>query len=195
MDKRPKLNKDITVTDFKEFYWLKEELINFCRTENIDRKGGKIELSLRIEEYLKTGKKIKSDKNKKPTSKFDWNNEILNLNTIITDNYKNTENVRLFFSKHIGNHFKFNVKFMNWMKQNIGLNLEDAVIEWNKIRTDSKENKSPKSIAPQFEYNKYIRDFLKDNSNKTKAEAIEFWKIKKLMRGDNIYKKSDLRLK
>ncbi|MGL5913858.1 MAG: DUF6434 domain-containing protein [Bacteroidales bacterium] len=56
----------------------------------------------------------------KPHSNFDWNVERLTLETIITDNYKNPENVRAFLTTEIGKHFKFNVLFMNWMKQNNG---------------------------------------------------------------------------
>jgi hypothetical protein len=53
MDKRPELTKPISVKDFKEFYWLKNELINFCRTESLGTSGGKREIENRIECYLK----------------------------------------------------------------------------------------------------------------------------------------------
>jgi len=49
-----------------------------------------------------------------------------------------------------------------------------------------------KKIAPQFEYNTYIRDFLKDNPDKTKKDAIDYWKIKRSKRGKNKYSKKDL---
>ena len=80
---------------------------------------------------------------------------------------------------------------MNWMKQNSGQTLAAAVQEWHKIKSD-KKNKSRKAIAPQFEYNRYIRDFLEDNPDKTKEMAIRCWKIKRSMRGDNKYSKADL---
>jgi len=49
-------------------------------------------------------------------------------------------------------------------------------------------------IAPQFEFNRYIRDFMADNPDKTRAAAIYFWKLKRLQRGDNIYSATDLLL-
>jgi len=58
-----------------------------------------------------------------------------------------------------------------------------------------KNNKKTTKIAPQFEYNQYIRDFMADNLNSTKAEAIKYWKLKKLVRGSNKYNKSDFKLK
>ena len=61
-DKRPNLNKDIDVLDFKNFYWLKVE---FCREIGISGSGGKIEIANRILEYLETGKIIKKTTTKK----------------------------------------------------------------------------------------------------------------------------------
>ena len=76
---------------------------------------------------------IKNGKTSKPTSKFDWHYEKLTLNTVITDNYKTRENVRAFFTEQIGKQFKFNVKFRDWMKSNIGKTLKDAVNQFRKI--------------------------------------------------------------
>ncbi len=196
MDKRPELKKDVSIEDFRDFYWLKVELVKFCHEEGLSKQGGKIQIANRIEDYLKTGNKETAIKQKKVTriSNFNWNLENLTLGTVIADNYKNTENVRSFFQNHIGSAFKFNVTFMNWMKQNIGKTLGDAANEWMKIEFEKKINKQRKKIAPQFEYNRYIRDFLEDNPNKTKKNAIQFWKIKRSIRGDNVYKKSDLGL-
>ena len=56
MDKRPKLNKNITLKDFRDFYWIKEELVIFCRKIGINSSGGKIKIANRIVKYLKTGK-------------------------------------------------------------------------------------------------------------------------------------------
>lgn len=193
MENRPNLNKEISV---KDFYWLKEELVKFCRTEGLKATGGKIEISKRIEKYLKTGQtdsepnKIKINLN----SKFDWNNELLSLETKITDNYKNTENVREFFKNELGANFRFNVKLMNWMKTNLGKTLKDAIEARERINIERKNSTKPKDIAPQFEYNTYLRDFLADNPTKKRDIGIKLWKIKKSLRGDNKYRKDDLKL-
>ncbi|MEM7039484.1 MAG: SAP domain-containing protein, partial [Bacteroidota bacterium] len=57
MDKRPPLENNISVTDFEAFYWMKAELVDFCRREGLKTSGGKIELAHRIAHYLKTGEK------------------------------------------------------------------------------------------------------------------------------------------
>jgi hypothetical protein len=194
MDERPKLNKEILIKDFQEFYWLKEELVQFCRNYGLKTSGGKREIEKRIIKYIETGEITdKKEKHKiKVKSKFDWNNSILTLDTLITDNYKNTENVRTFFQQIIGKKFKFNVKFMNWMKTSNGKTLRDAVSEWNRIK--NLKSDGPKEIAPQFEYNTYLRDFLADNPRSKREIGIKLWRIKKSLRGNNLYKKEDLKL-
>jgi hypothetical protein len=194
---RPELDKYISLQDFKDFYWLKEELVTFGRTIGIDTSGGKIDITERIAEYIQTGfvnKKANSKKQSR-TSKFDWNSEALSLDTIITDSYKNTENVRKFFLENIGNHFSFNVLFMNWTKENIGASLKDAIEEWEKIYELKKDKNYKTNIAPQFEYNRYMRAFLADNPDKTNKDAMKYWKLKRAKRGTNEYEKTDFDLK
>jgi hypothetical protein len=193
MNKRPTLNSQISIQDFKDFYWYKEELVDFCRSEKLDKRGGKIELANRIEKFLKTGEREPYKAKVSKTSRFDWNTEKLTIETEITDNYQNTENVRGFFKNQIGDKFKFNVKFMNWMKSAQGRTLGDAVELWISITNDIRSDKSHKQIPPQFEYNTYVRDFMKDNPVKTLQDAIDCWKVKKSKPGDNKYLQSDLK--
>lgn len=193
---RPNLDKKISLKDFNEFYWLKKELIDFGRTIGISTSGGKIEIANRIRDYLSTGKIIKTETNKiKITSKFSWNNETLTRETIITDNYKNGENVRCFFVREIGPHFAFNVIFMKWIKENVGKNLDDAITEWNRIYDLKKDKNYISEIDPQFEYNRYMRAFLNDNPELSSKDAMKFWKLKRSQRGTNEYDRKDLELK
>lgn len=192
MEKRPNLDENISIKDFQEFYWLKAELLDFCRKVGLKRTGSKIEITENIHSFLSTGQKPTTISKPKLASKFDWNNASLSLQTQITDNYKNTENVRLFFEKEVGQSFKFNVKFMKWMKTNQGKTLEAALEEWNRIKVEKKNNIQAKSIEPQFENNTYLRDFLADNPNSERSLGIQLWKIKKTRRGHNQYEQTDL---
>lgn len=80
---------------------------------------------------------------------------------------------------------------MNWMKSAQGKTLGDAIEQWILITERMRNDKTEKQIAPQFEYNTYIRDFMKDNPDKSLQDAIGTWKIKKSKPGDNEYTKSD----
>lgn len=184
---RPKIDTDISILDFKSFYWLKEELVEFCSSTGISTSGGKIEIASRIEEYLLTGRVIVAIQKSKKSSKFDWNNAHLTPDTIITDNYKNSENVRAFLTQQIGNHFWFNTEFMSWAKQNVGKTLKDAIDEWQRIYMLKKDKNYIPELKPQFEYNKYIRDFMADNPGCSMKQAIKSWNEKRKERGSRAY--------
>jgi hypothetical protein len=191
---RPILNNNISVKDFKDFYWLKAELSAFCKSKGINASDRKQDLAKRILIYLQTGEITKKVRHKKNTSNFDWKNTQLTLDTIITDNYKNSENVRTFMTKEIGKHFRFNVIFLKWMQQNIGKTMQDAIVEWKRINKMKKDKNLQTEIAPQFEYNTYIRSFLSDNPDKTMKDAIAHWKLKRNQRGHTTYSRADLEL-
>lgn len=189
---RPKLDKNITLEDFKDYYWLKEELVVFCRGLGINRTGGKLEISYRIEKYLETGEIVTQSSRQIITSKFDWNVSELDSGTLITDNYKCTEHVRGFFKQAIGDHFKFNVPFLKWLKANAGKTLGEAVEEWRDIAEQRKGSNYQTEIAPQFEYNTYIRDFMNDNPALTIRDARNCWNAKRYMPGLRKYTKEDV---
>ncbi|MEO6933381.1 MAG: SAP domain-containing protein, partial [Chitinophagaceae bacterium] len=76
---RPNLDNYISLKDFKEFYWLKKELIEFCKKTGISTGGCKTELTKRIQHYFWTGRLVTNPKKTQESiSKFDWNNEPLN---------------------------------------------------------------------------------------------------------------------
>lgn len=85
--------------------------------------------------------------------------------------------------------FHFSTYIQNYFKNNIGKIYRDVVDAWYKEEERKKDPSYKKNIAPQFEYNKFIRDFFADpnNQGKSREEAIEAWnKIKKLP-GSNKY--------
>jgi hypothetical protein len=193
---RPNLDENISLQDFKDFYWLKEELVQFCKAMGIDSSRGKLDIAKRIITFLETGKIVVKDeiKKQKTSSKFNWSKENISLKTVITDNYKNTENVRTFMTEHIGQHFHFTTEFMNWTKWNVGKTMAEAVEEWRRLYALKKSGNEEKEIAPQFEYNRYMKAFLADNPDKSSKDAMKYWRLKKQQRGSKEYNKSDLKL-
>ena len=58
MIERPALDKHLDSKTFRDFYYLKEELIDFCRKNGLPVSGGKLEIADRIAYFLDTGKGI-----------------------------------------------------------------------------------------------------------------------------------------
>ncbi|MGN0537757.1 MAG: DUF6434 domain-containing protein [Acutalibacteraceae bacterium] len=184
---RPVLDKKLDSKTFREFYYLKEELVDFCRKNGLPTVGGKVELTDRISHFLDTDEILspKSTYKKKETQI-----ENIDEDTKIEENFVCSEKHRAFFKKHIGNSFSFNVLFQKWLKNNAGKTYKEAIIAYYQILEDKKKGKT--SIGQQFEYNTYIRDFFEDNQGKTLDDAIKCWKYKKQLRGHNRYERSDL---
>lgn len=183
---RPNLTSDINTESFKEFYWLKEELQSFCRKNGLSASGSKIEISDRIEIFLRTGEIIKPVRklvNKTIDSQVD-----LSLDTIITENHRCSQDVRVFFKTVIPK-FHFSTYIQNYFKNNIGKTYQDAVNAWFEEEERKKDPSYKKNIAPQFEYNQFIRDFFADpkNQGKSRDEAIEAWNEIKKLPGSNNY--------
>ena len=183
---RPDLDKISDGKTFRSFYFLKEELIKFCRKNGLPTSGGKIEITDRIAHFLDTGKIVPAARVKRATVKtgnIDPDKEI-------EPDFACTEKHRAFFKEHIGSAFSFNVAFQKWLKSNPGKTYREAIAAYYQILEEKKKRKT--TIDRQFEYNTYIRDFFADNQWKSLDEAIKCWKYKKQKQGSNRYEKSDL---
>ena len=108
MAERPKLEKGLDSEIFREYYYLKDELVEFCRKEGLQTTGGKIEITNRIAHYLKTGERLVSKKTHSQSTSHIRN---ITLDSKIEPNFKCTEKHRAFFKQKIGEGFKFNVVF------------------------------------------------------------------------------------
>jgi len=188
---RPELNRDIKPEEFLNYYWLKSELSEFCKKHDIPKNGSKEELTKRILHFIKTGKILKGEP-KRTENKNVISGEIT-IYSIVQKGYKNDEKNRNFFKSVIGDHFKFNVPFMKWMKENHGKTYGEAIEEWLRIYQEKKSGKKY-DISPQFEYNQYTREFFKENPKLTRADAIKCWKYKKSIPGNNKYENTDLEI-
>ncbi len=188
MSERPNLDLKLDGKTFKEYYYLKEELVDFCRKNDLQTTGGKLELTERIEKFLDTGKKDYTSH----TSKKKAISDEITLDTIIEENIVCSEKHRAFYKEQIGNKFSFNVLFQKWLKSNAGKTYQDSVKAYYQILEDKKKNKT--TIDKQFEYNTYIRDFFEDNKDKDLEQAIKCWKYKKSLKGHSKYEKDDLKI-
>ena len=138
MNKRPNLDNSLDSKTFKEYYYLKEELIDFCRKNNLQTTGGKIELTERIANFLETGERTY----KSHTTKRSLSVDKITLDTIIEENFVCSEKHRAFYKEQIGNNFSFNVAFQKWLKSNSGKTYKDSINAYYQILEDKKKNKT-----------------------------------------------------
>lgn len=183
----PKLTRNLKPEEFKEYYFLKEELKDFCRSEGLKVGGSKEDLEKRIVHYLVTGEELK-ERTANQSSKEAVTE--ISLDSKLGENFKCSEDKRAFFEKEIGSGFKFKVKFQKWLKANPEKTYRDAVEAYHEIQNSDEKTE----IGKQFQYNRYIRDFFKNNDDKSLDDAIKCWKYKKSLKGHNKYENSDLKV-
>ncbi len=186
MRERPVLNKQLDGKTFRNFYYLKKELVDFCRANELPTSGGKVELTDRIAYFLDTREILSA----KSAPKIKTDVGVITEKTIIESNFVCSEKHRVFFREKIGNSFSFNVTFQKWLKSNTGKTYLQGIKAYYQILAEKK--KGITVIDKQFEYNTYIRAFFADNSDKTLKQAIICWKYKKALPGHNRYENSDL---
>ena len=186
MNERTELNKELDAAAFRSFYYLKQELADFCKENGLPTTSSKAELTDRIAHFLDTVNVLKSsEKRKTPV-----NIGTLTEDTVIEQNIVCSEKHRAFFSEKIGKSFSFNVLFQKWLKANMGKTYGDAIRAYYRILEEKKQRKT--EIGGQFEYNTYIRDFFADNPGKNLHDAIVCWNHKKSLPGHHRYEQSDL---
>ena len=181
------LTRNLKAEDFKQYYFLKDELKDFCRSEGLKVSGSKEDLENRIIHYLSTGEAL-TEPNIKQFSN-EASSEIT-LDSRLGENFRCSEDKREFFEKEIGSTFKFKVKFQKWLKSNPDKTYRDAIDAYRELQN----SKEKTEIGKQLQYNQYIRDFFEDNDDKSLDDAIRCWKYKKGLKGHNRYEKSDLEI-
>lgn len=188
MNNRPILNVNLDSKTFLDYYYLKEELVAFCKKNGIPSVGGKIEITERIAKFLDSGEIPYLKKTVKK------NHKVIDITeeTLIEPNFVCSEKHRKFYKEKIGDSFTFNVKFQKWLKNNQGKTYRNSIDAYYEICTSNKMTNTV--IDKQFEYNTYIRDFFCDNKDKSLDDAIKCWKYKKSLRGHNKYEVEDLEI-
>lgn len=195
-ESRPPIERVPTGAELRRWYWRKDELVAEARRRGLKTSGGKFLILDRIAHCLDTGETVfPGDVRVAPRSKFDWHSEPLTPETVITDSYKNSQNVRRFFKAQLGDGFKFNIAFMEWMRRNTGKTLADACVAYREIRAAEKD--TPATIPDHNQFNRYTRDFLEDNPNMSMSDVRRVWALKIKLpseTGRHVYERSDLEL-
>ena len=109
MAERPSLDKHLDSKTFREFYYLKEELVDFCRKYGLPVSGGKIEITDRIAWFLDTGE----IRTALPVKKRVTAVSVITEDTRIEGDFVCSEKHRAFFKEHIGNSFSFMLHSQN----------------------------------------------------------------------------------
>ena len=178
MANRPKLTPSISVEDFLDYYWLKAELLTFCRQQSLLSSGSKQELNERIVYFLRFGKRLPTKRN--PSQKREKAMpKSFTRETMIASGWRCSQTLRAFFEEELGPSFHFNKVMRDFIKNEEGKTLQDAIDAWQ----ESIDNPASKTeIDPQFEYMRHMREYFNKNPKGTRKKALQAWHEKKSQR-------------
>jgi Domain of unknown function (DUF6434)/SAP domain-containing new25 len=196
-DARPPIAPDMPAQVFDQWHWSKPELLVFCERLGLSKTGLKAVLRRRVVIAL-GGVGVPEPPNiahHKPTADFNWARSQLTLATVITPNVSFGPNFRGFMRQQIGKPFSCHSDFMQWVRENPGRTLADAVTAWKRLQARYDTPGFRREIAPGNNYLRYLRAFRDHHPELTLQDAKTCWHHKKLQptqSGDVRYSPADL---
>lgn len=187
---RPDIQTVQTATELKKWYWLKAELVSLARQFGVAYSCNKPELLSRLCHWLETGEKVAEHK-RQVLSTFDWSKAPLSKDTVITDSYRNTQNMRRFMRKHAADHFAFSNEFMAWMKAAQGKTLQEAIEFWLALDRKKKLDGYREKPLPQNQYNQFSRAISRAKPGISASEIRRIWALKIMLPGPHVYSDGD----
>ena len=181
----------MTIKEFENKYWYMSELKELAKSLKIpfDSKIRKEQLEEMISQFLQTG--IVSKKN---SSKIkSCNVDILDLNSFV-DNFRNTKETWKFINTEMdkrapGLKIKSGAKYWlnRWIENKLShgekITYNDVICEY--IRLNKTEGKLPQ--IPSCKFNNFISDYLANEKNATREEALDAWNKLKAMKSKKDY--------
>jgi hypothetical protein len=164
---RPELSHTLSADTFRRWYWLKSELLAFCRQQGLPASGGKEALAQRIASHLEAvpvhGPAVVGVKRAVMPDHFF-------ATTIIGSGWRYTQALRSYFESVHGPSFRFNEALRMFIAQGEGRTLAEASDHY---RNSLLQVKRP--IPRQFEYNRHMRAFYEANPGASREQALESW--------------------
>ncbi|MEL7372181.1 MAG: DUF6434 domain-containing protein [Myxococcota bacterium] len=188
--RRPKMEALRTAEEFRRWYWLKTELVEYCRAQGLATAGNKPDLQARIETWLTDGTRQAPAARPKRQG-IDWRQATLTPATRIDGAYRNTQNMRAFMKHHASPRFAFSNEFMQWMRSNVGKTLADAVAFWTELDRKKREDGYREASLPQNQYAQFSRAIAEAAPGIKAINIRRIWKLKRTGPGPHVYTPGD----
>jgi hypothetical protein len=170
---RPTLTASLHADEFAAWYWLKEELVTFCRLHGISSVGLKREIEARIHDFLSGDPSARKQPRRRPLGMMP---KEFTLESVIGEGWRCGPALGAFFKGLLGNGFHFNAEMRDFIHTEVGKTLQDAAICYqHSVRKG--RTKSP--IPEQLEYNRHFREYFQKNPGATRQDAIAAWWVKR----------------
>jgi hypothetical protein len=177
---RPELTAYLSADEFQRWYWLKEELVAFCRSAQLTTSGSKPELAARIAAALGSRNAAPTSTARKPLRNAVMPT-VFTLDTIIQPGWRCGPLLGAFFKAQCGAGFRFNAAVRDFIHTQAGHSLAEAIACY---RASTAPDAPKQTIIAQNEYNQHTRDFYAANPGATRAQVLAAWRVRRGRRAD-----------
>jgi SAP domain-containing new25/Domain of unknown function (DUF6434) len=173
---RPPLSPSLDATEFRRWYWLKQELVDFAKQEGLSASGDKPNLANRIALFLggvnpqvagASTKVVRQTVSKRLS-------EPLTLETALGPKQASSQQLREFFVEAIGPRFSYDIHMRTFLASNETKTLGEAVAHWHATRNTAK----PETL-PQLELVRFTKAWHRAHPAGTQVECRTAWKLYK----------------
>ncbi|GIG24937.1 DUF6434 domain-containing protein [Cellulomonas denverensis] len=166
---RPALTPDLSGTELRRWYWLKEELADFARLLGVRATGSKQLLTDRIAARL-DGREF-AEPVRAPSGAGRQLSGPLTADTVIPPGQRCSQVVRAWLAEQAGPSFHFDAEMRAFFAAADGTRtMGDALDHWHRTR-----DRGERSIDPQFEYNRFTRAWRREHPEGGRAELLAAW--------------------
>lgn len=185
----------MSIDEFEEYYWYKDELVHICRVNRLPTSGTKTELIENIKRFL-SGKEIRDNRSKNVRRRYQsGDSQKITLDMkLIPGGFKFNKQAREFFQQYYRvSKFSFTKQMAAALRQAERLNdLNMTVKDLIEVYEATKNTKPIQTKEERtYEWNEFVKDFHKDPrtkgmENQMKVASI-LWNKVKVGRGSKKY--------
>jgi hypothetical protein len=169
---RPALTSTLTLKEFRRWYWLKSELVQFCRDARLQTTGSKPEVTERIALHLAGEAPARISTPRRDGAMP----AAFAADTVIAPGWRCSPALGAYFRAVCGRGFRFNAAMRNFIHTQAGRTLADAAACYRQSVAPG----TPKpAIVAQNQYNLHTRQYYQAHPNATRAEVIAAWKARR----------------
>lgn len=162
---RPTITSATSPEDITDWYWKVADLRLIAKRLGVPSSGTKGQLVERLRATL-AGEAVTGQRTSRPGAEMPTP---LSPSTVVPAGARMTRQVRAFMIEQVGPGFRFDATMRDFFAAPDDRTLGDAVELWWSSRGRRRE------ISPQFEYNRFTREFWASHPDGTREQLREAW--------------------
>jgi hypothetical protein len=178
---RPELSPSLEAAEFRRWYWLKPELVEFAKQEGMSTTGDKPTLANRIALFLDRADPVEASAKTKTIRQTVSTRlpEPLTAETVLGPRQASSQQLRVFFVEAIGPKFSYDIHMRTFLSSDCTKTLGEAVAHWHATRTTAKPD-----TLPQLELVRFMKAWHRAHPTGTQQECRAAWQRYKALPAD-----------